>query len=94
MALWPVRIIALTLPFDTFGMVFLHALQGVGDNRRVLLVVIGTQWVFFLPASYLVGPVLHHGLIGLWLVHAVYRVTQAGLLTLLWRGRKWVELRV
>ncbi|MGE0487741.1 MAG: MATE family efflux transporter [Vulcanimicrobiota bacterium] len=94
MALWPVRIIALTLPFDTFGMVFLHALQGVGDNRRVLLVVIGTQWLFFLPTSYLVGPVLHQGLIGLWLVHAVYRITQAGLLTLLWRGRKWVELRV
>ena len=94
MARTPLRLVALVLPFDVFGMVYLNALQGVGDQKRVMMVVVGTQWLFFLPAAFLAGPHLGYGLVGIWAVHLVYRGVQAGLMTMLWRKGDWMNLRV
>lgn len=90
----PLRLIALALPLDSFGMVYLQALQGVGDQKRVMAVVVGTQWLLFLPLSYWIGPVLGFGLTGIWLVHLGYRALQAFLLALAWRGEAWTKLKV
>jgi MATE family multidrug resistance protein len=71
-----------------------HALLGAGDTRRTALVSIGMQWVFFLPVAYLVGPVMGYGLLGIWLAQMVYRFVQAVLFMLMWRGQKWVHIKV
>ena len=90
----PLRLIALTLPFDCFGMVYLNALQGVGDQKRVMLAVVGVQWLFFLPLSYLVGPKLGYGLNGIWAMHLIYRSVQAAILARIWADGRWSELKV
>lgn len=93
-AILPLRMVAAGLPLDVFGMVYLNALQGVGDTRRVMAVVVGVQWLLFLPATYLIGPVGGHGLVGIWSVFVAYRALQAALLARLWLGGGWQELRV
>ena len=91
-AVTPLRLVAAGLPLDVFGMVYLNALQGVGDTPRVMRVVVGVQWLLFLPAVYLVGPAF--GMIGIWSAFVVYRALQALLLARLWFGGRWRQLEV
>ncbi len=91
-AVTPLRIVAAGLPLDVFGMIYLNALQGVGDTRRVMFVVVGVQWFLFLPAVYLVGPT--YGLIGIWTAFVGYRALQTALLARLWFGGGWRGLEI
>lgn len=94
MAVWPLRIIALTLPFDAIGMITMQSLLGVGDAKNVMFLSLVTQWLFFLPAVYLVGPNWMWGLEAIWIVHAVYRVLQAGSFVYVWQRGSWLEIEV
>ena len=90
----PLRIIAATMSVDTLGTVLMNALLGAGDNLRVMVVALVLQWLFFLPAAYLVGPVLGLGMTGVWVAHISYRVLQAGVFTLIWRSGVWTAQKV
>jgi putative MATE family efflux protein len=94
LARWPLRLIAIGMPFDTLGMVLMFSMQGAGDTRTVLVVSVVLQWVLLLPTVYLVGPVLGYGLIGIWLVQAGYRGLQAGVFVALWRRGRWAHVAV
>ena len=59
-----------------------------------MLVSTGTQWLLFLPLAYVIGPVLGFGLTGVWIWQGVTRAIQAWIFIALWRGRKWVGIRV
>ncbi|NNE04115.1 MAG: MATE family efflux transporter, partial [Xanthomonadales bacterium] len=50
--------------------------------------------VFFLPAAYVVGPVLGFGLLGVWVINGIYRVGQALVCVHQWRGRKWAGIEI
>lgn len=89
LAVWPLRVIALGIGLDSIGLVLMNALLGAGDNRRVMLVALGTQWLLFLPLAYLIGPVLGHGLLLLWLAQMGYRLLQMLIFAKLWHGRRW-----
>ncbi|MCB9743035.1 MAG: MATE family efflux transporter [Alphaproteobacteria bacterium] len=94
LAAWPLRVVALFMAVDTVGMVLLNALLGAGDSRRVMLVSIALQWGLFLPAAYLVGPVLGYGLLGIWVAQVAYRALQSGVLAALWQGGRWQQIEV
>ncbi len=94
LARWPLRIIALGMPIDTWGVVLMLSMQGAGDTRRVLMVSVGLQWVLLLPAVYVVSSVLGYGLLGIWLTQAAHRVVQAGAFSLLWRRGGWAKVSV
>jgi len=94
LARWPLRILALSLPFDAIGMVLMNALQGAGDNRRVMIVVVGLQWFLFLPVAYLVGPQMGYGLTAIWLAQVIYRSLQSLIFMSLWKGHKWTAIKV
>jgi putative MATE family efflux protein len=89
MVLW-----ALMIGFDTAGMVLMNALIGAGDTRRSMWISLTWQWAFFLPLAFLAGPVLGFGLLGVWVVNGLYRVSQAVNCALTWRGRKWAAIRI
>jgi len=94
LARWPMRVMGLTMPLEAVSFVFMHALLGAGDARRVMLVSIGVQWLIFLPLAYLFGPVLGFGLLGVWLLQGGSRTLNALLFVNMWRGRKWQHISV
>jgi multidrug resistance protein, MATE family len=90
----PFRLIALGMPIDTVGLVLMHSLMGAGDNRSVLVVSVGLQWLLLLPAVYVLGPVLGLGLVGIWAAQLVYRALQTGVFVTLWRREAWSRIVV
>ena len=94
LAYWPMVFWCLAISFDTMGMVLMNALIGAGDTRRGMWISIIAQWVFFLPLAFVVGPVLGFGLLGVWILNGVYRVSQAVVCAQQWAGRRWVGIEV
>jgi putative MATE family efflux protein len=94
LAYLPMILWAVMISFDTAGMVLMNALIGAGDTRRSMWISVTAQWLFFLPAAYLAGPVLGFGLLGVWVVNGLYRVGQALVCAHQWSGRKWVGVDI
>lgn len=94
LARWPMRLIGLTMPVEAMVFVFMHALLGAGDARRVMMVGVGSQWLLFLPLAYLFGPVLGFGLFTIWLLQNGSRALSAFLYVTMWRGRHWQRIVV
>ena len=94
LARWPMRLIGLTMPVEAMVFVFMHALLGAGDARRVMLVGIGSQWLLFLPLAYFFGPVLGFGLFTIWLLQGGSRALSACMYVTMWRGRQWQRIVV
>lgn len=90
----PMILWALAIGIDTVGMVFMNSMIGAGDTRRSMWVSVISQWVFFLPLAYLVGPVLGYGLLGVWIINLLYRIGQATIYTQQWAGRKWAGIDI
>jgi len=94
LAYLPMILWALMISFDTLGMVLMNALIGAGDTRRSMWISVIAQWVFFLPAAYIAGPVLGFGLLGIWIMNSFYRVGQALVCARQWQGRKWAHIEI
>lgn len=94
LALWPLRLVGLSMIFEAVGTVMQYSLLGAGDTRRVMTVAIASQWLVYLPLVYLVGPVLGYGLTAIWLLQVVYRAMQAGIFTWFWMRRGWVHINL
>lgn len=90
----PLRISGAAILADAVGMVLMNALNGAGATRSAMIVSIGVQWLLFLPAAFLAGPVLGFGLLGVWLCHAGWRAVQAAVFAALWRRGRWAYVRV
>ena len=90
----PLRIFAGGLVFDAAGLVLQNALLGAGASRTTMVVSILCQWVLFLPAAYVIGPILGFGLVGIWTVQVAYRFIQAGIFASIWSWGRWNEIRV
>lgn len=65
-----------------------------GATRTVMTVSVSVQWLLFLPAAFLVGPTLGHGLLGIWMCHVFWRAVQAAVFTSLWQRGRWAYVRV
>jgi putative MATE family efflux protein len=94
LAYWPMILWALVIGLETAGMVLMNALIGAGDTRRSMWISVIAQWVFFLPAAYVVGPLLGYGLLGIWAVNSVYRTGQAIACMRQWATRRWVGIKI
>ena len=94
LAYWPMVLWALMIGFDCAGMVLMNALIGAGATRQAMWISVIAQWVFFLPAAWIVGPVLGFGLLGVWIVNGLYRFGQAAVLARQWADRKWVGIEI
>jgi putative MATE family efflux protein len=94
LAYLPMVLWALGIGFDAAGMVLMNGLIGAGDTRRAMWISILWQWVFFLPLAFVLGPLMGFGLLGVWLLNAVYRVGQAAVCAQQWAGRKWAHVKI
>lgn len=87
--IWPTRIVGLGMGVDAVGLVLMNALLGVGAARRVLMVAMPLQWLFFLPLAWFVGPYLDYGLVGIWGAMMFYRAIQTGIFAWIWHRGNW-----
>lgn len=87
----PFRLIAAFMWFDAVGMVLLNAHFGAGDSKTVMVVSIVMQWLLFLPAAYVVGPLLGGGLMAIWTAQAVYRSLQTLVFAASWARGRWAR---
>ncbi len=94
LALWPLRLVGLSMIFEAVGTILQNALLGAGDTRRVMKIAIFNQWCLFMPLAYLIGPVLGHGLTGIWFLQVGYRVLQAGVFSVFWVRRDWARVTI
>ncbi len=85
----PLRLTGLAIVFDSIGMIYLYSLFGVGENKKVMAIVVSLMWLFFLPGSYLAGVSFGFGLLGIWIIQIIYRGGQTILLMSLWHSDKW-----
>jgi len=94
LARFPLRLLGATMALETLGNVLLNALFGAGASRLVMRVSIGMQWVLFLPAAYVLGPVLGLGMSAVWTAQVAYRSLQAIVFAAVWKSRAWMDLQV
>ena len=90
----PLRIFAASLFFDSIGVVLMNALMGVGDTKRVMLISTCYQWLLFLPAVYIIGPVLGFDLVLVFLAQVAYRALQSLTFALMWKRGRWQTIEI
>lgn len=88
----PLQIVGITVALEGMKMVLMHALVGAGNAHRVTRIALTTQWLFALPLSYLVGPMLGFGLLSIWAVQEIYRALQLIIYLRVWRRGRWAGL--
>lgn len=94
LAVLPLRLVGAFIILDGTGMVLLNSMVGAGATRTSMIVSIVMQWGLFLPAAYVVGPVLGGGLLAIWLAQMIYRSVQALILAGIWKSRRWSTIEL
>jgi putative MATE family efflux protein len=90
----PLRFTAASAGMASLIYVFAHILYTVGDGNRVMMISFSTQWLFFLPAVWFVGPHLHYGLVHIWFVQAIYGVIATVWITAVWADGRWKRIQI
>jgi putative MATE family efflux protein len=90
----PLMVFGAGIWMNAFGLVLQHALLGAGANRLTMMVSVALQWGLYLPASYLVGPVLGYGLLGIWVAQVGYFAAQGLAFATLWHRGRWIGIKV
>lgn len=92
LALWPLRLGAICTPVEAIGAVLMNAHLGAGSSRTVLAVSVATQWGFFLPLAWLLGPMLGYGMLAIWLAQSGYRILNLVFFVRSWERRGWARV--
>jgi MATE family multidrug resistance protein len=87
----PLQITGISITFEVTALVLTQALLGAGASRKVLAINFVMQWCFLLPLAYYIGPILGFGLLGIWCLQSMQRISSSVLYAALWRRRSWVS---
>jgi Na+-driven multidrug efflux pump len=93
MALWPMRLAALTILATPAGLVLGFTIRGAGATRIAALIPFVSQWVAQLPGTFICGLLLGWGLTGIVGVQFAVAIADAVVTILIWRGRAWAAPR-
>jgi multidrug resistance protein, MATE family len=93
-AVIPLRLVAATTGGGSLIYIFAYTLYSLGDGKRVTMVSFSTQWLFFLPAAWIVGPYLKYGLLQIWLVQVAYGGIATALITMIWVSGRWRKVKI
>jgi Na+-driven multidrug efflux pump len=93
-AVIPMQLVAITSGIGGLVYILMYILYSVGEGNRVVLVSFSTQWIFYLPAVWFVGPHLHHGLVHVWIVQSAYGSLITALITAIWVNGRWKTIKI
>jgi putative MATE family efflux protein len=84
----------LSQPFMALGVCLGGALEGAGDTRGVMKVVLGALWLFRLPLAAGLALATPLGANGVWLAMVLSIILQCGLMVWRYRRGKWQEINL
>lgn len=90
----PLQLTALAIILDAAAIVLAQSLLGVGDSRSVLIITGCSQWLFYLPLAWFVGPYLGFGILGIWIVQLIHRTLSSAVFIAIWKQRNWIKIEI
>lgn len=84
----------LSEPFMALSTVLGGGLQGAGDTRGTMWVIIIAMWFIRLPLAYFLALKLHYGAMGVWIAMITSMAVQGILMTIRFSRGGWKELKV
>jgi putative MATE family efflux protein len=88
------RINMLSEPFMALSVALAGCLQGAGDTKGTMWVIIIAMWVIRLPLAYFLASVLNYGAIGVWTAMVISMNVQGLLMAWRFRQGHWKELQL
>ncbi len=88
---WPLRLLGAFQAFDAWCMTTAGCLEGAGLTLFVMKAELAINWLYFIPASYIVIHLLEGGIRGAFLCMAAYLVFYALVLELRFRKGDWLH---
>lgn len=88
------RINMLSEPFMALGAILSGGLQGAGDTKRTMHVIVIAMWLVRLPLAYYLALVLNYGATGVWVAMITSMSLQGMLMAWKFRQGRWKKLKV
>jgi Na+-driven multidrug efflux pump len=88
------RINMVSVPFMALSLILGGGLQGAGDTRGAMWVIIIGMWFIRLPLAFLVALILGYGATGVWLVMVTSMVFQGTFMAFRFGRGRWKGLKV
>jgi MATE family multidrug resistance protein len=88
------RINMLSEPFMAVSSILGGGLQGAGDTRGTMWVIVTAMWLIRLPLAYVLAFVLGYGATGVWVAMITSMTFQGLLMALRFQRGQWKKLRV
>jgi putative MATE family efflux protein len=91
---WYLKITMFSEPFMALSLILGGGLQGAGDTKGTMKVIITGMWVVRLPLAFVLALVLGYGARGVWIAMLVSMVVQGILMALRFYKGDWKTLRI
>jgi len=88
------RINMLSEPFMAIGVTLAGGLQGAGDTKGTMWVIIVAMWLIRLPLAYFLAIVEHYGAVGAWIAMITSMSIQGTLMAWRFHRGRWKELKL
>lgn len=83
------RISMLSEPFMALSVILGGCLQGAGDTKGVMFVIVSALWIVRLPLAYLLAVVAGYGALGVWTAMVISMCFQGIVMTHRFRKGRW-----
>ena len=87
------RISMLSEPFMALSAILGGSLQGAGDTKGTMFVIVSSLWIIRLPLAYLLAVIAGYGALGVWLAMIISMCFQGIAMTVRFRNGRWKEVR-
>jgi Na+-driven multidrug efflux pump len=93
-ALMPMRMMGIVTPLIATGMILTQALFGAGNTRFVMLAELVLHFFCLVPLAYVLGVMLHIGLVGIWSAALIYAVLLTAVMVWKFRSGDWKAIKI
>lgn len=87
------KITMLSEPFLALSLILGGCLQGAGDTKGAMLVIVSALWIIRLPLVYFLAVVAGYGAAGVWIAMAISMCFQGIAMTIRFRTGRWKHTR-
>jgi putative MATE family efflux protein len=86
------RVMMLSEPFMALSLILGGCLQGAGDTKGTMIVIVIALWIIRLPLAYLLAITAGFGAFGVWLAMIISMFFQGIAMTMRFRKGRWKEI--